>query len=82
MHVGFADQRIDNQPDIMAVDCPHEMPITGPCVHLNLDEARANAPGEGSSRRVIHTPAGLAYEASIRLGQRSKGDASSEIFRG
>ena len=42
-HVGFGDERIDHEPGVVRIDGADEAPIAGPGVHLDLDEAGADA---------------------------------------
>src|SRR5215813_8341828 len=38
MHIGFADERVHDQSDVVAIDGSQEPPVASPRVHFDLDE--------------------------------------------
>src|SRR5205085_194105 len=66
LHVALGDQWIDHLAGVVAVDHARDPELAGPGVDLDLDEAGADALGQGAALRDVFYltmhPQGLALE--------------------
>src|SRR5439155_15076994 len=81
MHVGFTDQRVDDQSNIMGVDRSQELPIARPRVHLNLGKACADALVPRHSPSGAAASSLLAYRTFVRRYKFGECDSLFRIFR-